>query len=363
MPPSPDRQKNMLLHSWHNVIAMRIRHYQHMTRRILNKILIAATCFLFTGETHLLAYSVLTHEAIVDASWDNTLRPLLLERYPGTTDDQLREAHAYAYGGCVMPDMGYYPFGSKYFTNLVHYVRTGDFVDNLLDEAQDINDYAFALGVLCHYNADKYGHAMGVNRCVPLVFPKDKQKYGDWVTYEEDPISHVRMEFGFDVLQTARGNYATQAYHDFIGFKISRPLLERAFLKTYGLSINELFKDFTRSSETFRWIIKNFFPTITRAAWASKKAQIRKTSPTMTRRKFEYKMRRTNYYHEFGKTHERPGFFPGVLALVVKILPKIGPLKDLKIKIPDAEGEKYFIQSFDTVLTRVHGICKQAASS
>jgi len=294
-------------------------------------------------------YSVLTHQAIVDVTWDKFIQPVLLKKFPLATTDQLNEAHAYAYGGAIAPDMGYYPFGSQFFTNLVHYVRTGDFVSALLNEAQDIDEYAFALGVLCHYYADKYGHPIGTNRCVPLVYDKDREKFGSAVTYEQDPVSHIRMEFGFDILQTARGNYASEKYHSFIGFQISRPVLERAFLKTYGLDINNVFKDFALAISTFRWVIKDLFPVITRAAWASRKSEIVKSNPGISRRKFEYKMHKANYYHEYGKKHEKPGFFPGLLAKVVFILPKVGPLKDLKIKVPGPEAEKIFIQSFDTV--------------
>jgi hypothetical protein len=294
------------------------------------------------------AYSVLTHEAIIDVSWDKTIKPLLLKKYPGSTEAQLKDAHAYAYGGAVVPDMGYYPFGSKLFTNLVHYVRTGDFVNALLDESNDINEYSFALGVLCHYNADKYGHPIGTNHCVPLVYPKDKAKFGSVVTYQQDPLSHIRMEFGFDILQTARGNYASEQYHDYINFKIARPVLERAFLKTYGLDINDIFTDLPLAIATFRWIIKDLFPTITKAAWSSRRQEILKSNPGITRRRFQFKMRKANYYHEYGKKRERPGFWPGVLATVVKVLPKVGPLKDLKITVPGPEAEKIFIQSFDS---------------
>jgi hypothetical protein len=306
------------------------------------------------------AYSVLTHEAIVDAAWDKILKPLLLKKYPEATEAQLNDAHAYAYGGSVAPDMGYYPFGSKEFTNLVHYVRTGDFVNALIDESQDLNEYAFALGVLSHYYSDKYGHPNGTNRCVPLMYPELKQKYGPVVTYEQDPISHVRMEFSFDIVQTARGNYASTTYQSFIGFKVSRPVLERAFLKTYGLDINDIFKDFSLSIETFRWINKNFFPLITRAAWAGKKKSIKQANPGITKRKFQFKMKNANYYHEYGKRHEKPGFFAGMLSKIVTVLPKVGPLKSFKLNVPDPDAEKIFIQSFDTVLVHytvaLHGM-------
>src|SRR5258708_7236003 len=178
-------------------------------------------------------YSVLTHEAIIDSAWNDSIKPVLLKRFPHTTPEQLSEAHAYAYGGAIIQDMGYYPFGSKFFTDLVHYVRSGDFVEAMLSEAQDVNEYAFALGALSHYEADNEGHPIAVNRSVPILYPKLRAKYGDRVTYVEDPAAHLKTEFGFDVVQVARGRYRSEDYHDFIGFKVAKPVLERAFKATY----------------------------------------------------------------------------------------------------------------------------------
>jgi hypothetical protein len=296
------------------------------------------------------AYSILTHEAIVDASWEKGLQPLLLLKYPGSTNEQLKEAHSYAYGGAIAPDMGYFPFGNPLFTNLVHYVRSGDFVNNLLDEAQNLNEYAFALGCLSHYMSDKYGHNLGTNRCVPMVYPKIKKKFGSVVTYDEDHTSHKRMEFAFDVLQTALGNYATPKYHDFISFNVARPVLERAFSLTYGLDINEVFGDLSLAISTFRWSVMSLFPTLTKTAWAMKKNEIRKMQPNSTSRNFKFKMKRAIYYKEFGNKIQKPGFFPTILSWFICILPKVGPLKSLKYIPPGPAAEKLFIQSFDAVL-------------
>jgi hypothetical protein len=60
------------------------------------------------------SYSVLTHETIIDTLWLDAIRPILLVRFPNATEDQLREAHGYAYGGCIIQDLGYYPLGSRY---------------------------------------------------------------------------------------------------------------------------------------------------------------------------------------------------------------------------------------------------------
>src|SRR5579864_4023767 len=92
------------------------------------------------------AYSVLTHKEIIDLAWDDSIRPLLLARYPHLSSAELDEAHAYAYGGSAIQDMGYYPFGKQFFSNLTHYVRSGDFVGWLLANAQTIDEYAFAIG-------------------------------------------------------------------------------------------------------------------------------------------------------------------------------------------------------------------------
>ena len=295
------------------------------------------------------AYSVFAHEALIDAVWDKHLVPLLKNKYPSINDSLLKEAHAYAYGGAVAPDMGYYPFGSKLFTNLVHYVRSGDFVTALLNEAATPNEYAFALGALCHYYADIYGHRLGVNLSVPVQYPKDREKFGNIVTYEEDEVAHKRVEFWFDVSQTAKGNYASQSYHDFIGFKVADSVLERAFYKTYDLHLTDAFPSFSRAVGTFRWTVKNFFPAITKAAWATKRAVIKKEHPTITARQFKYKMKKTNYNKEFGRERDKPGVFSFLLSGLIKILPKIGPLKPLKFKAPSPEVEKLYVKSFDTV--------------
>lgn len=308
---------------------------------------IALVTFLYLGHVQPSeAYSVLTHEAIVDANWDSVLAPLLRQKYPGISSDALKEAHAYAYGGAVAPDMGYYPFGSKLFTNLIHYVRSGDFVETLFNDAQNINEYAFAAGVLCHYYADIYGHKLGINVSVPLIYPKMGKKYGDTVTYAENRVSHIRTEFSFDVLQTARGNYASIAYHDFIGFQIARPLLERAFRETYGLDVNELFGNFPKAVARFRWAVINLMPVVTKAAWTDKKNEIRKLEPTATSRSFIYRMHRKNYRHQFGK-NEQPKFFAHLVSVLIQVLPKIGPLRVLVFEAPSPEAEKLFISSFD----------------
>jgi len=296
------------------------------------------------------AYSVLTHEALIDASWKKSILPLLKEKYPAAADSDLTKAHAYAYGGALIADMGYFPFGNVYFTDLAHYVRSGDFVENLLSESQTLNEYAFALGALCHYMADKYGHSLATNHVVPIVYPEMRERFGPVVTYDDDHTSHSRVEISFDVLEIARGNYASQNYHDFIGFEVAKPVLERAFLRTYGQDINTVFSNLDLTIATFRWSVKSLLPTVTRTAWVLKKNDIKKLNPSANERTFHYRMKRKAYYKEFGSSRQKPKFIERVLSFVVRVLPKVGPLKALKFKDVGPEGEKLFIRSFDTVI-------------
>ena len=299
------------------------------------------------------AYSVLTHEAIIDSAWDDVLKPLILTRYPVVSADQLLEAHAYAYGGAIIQDLGYYPFGSKLFSDLVHYVRSGDFPVALIREASDPNEYAFALGALCHYAADNNGHPTAVNRAVPMLYPKIRRKFGNVATYEDDPGAHLKAEFGFDVLEVARGNYAPKAYHDFIGFKVSKPVLERGFEATYGIPLKHVFASLDLALGTYRRTVSGLIPEMTKAAWDARKDDIEKTAAGMTRQKFVYNLSRASYEKEWGHNYERPGVGARVLAFLFRIVPRVGPFRAFAFRMPTPAAEKLFMQSFNDTLSRV----------
>ena len=312
----------------------------------LTRYLLLASLIAAFAAPRLEAYSVLAHEAIIDASWPNGIQPLLLKRFPTATPDQLIEAHSYAYGGAIIQDMGYYPFGSKFFSDLAHYVRSGDFIAALIRDSQDLNEYAFALGSLAHYAADNEGHPIAINRSVPLMYPKLRAKFGNTVTYEDNPASHLKVEFAFDVVQVARGKYEPNAYHDFIGFRVSKPVLERAFQDTYCLDINKVFKDLDRALGTYRFTVGSLIPEMTKTAWVAKKDDIQKLQAGMTQRHFVYRYSRATYHKEWDRKYDRPGFGARFLAWLFRILPKVGPLKALAFKVPTPEAERLFLASF-----------------
>ncbi len=306
--------------------------------------------FLLIGASPAKAYSVLAHEAIVDAEWDIGIKPLLVKKFGLITGPQFKEAHSYTYGGALMADMGYMPGGNALFTDLLHYVRSGDFIINLLNEAHTLNEYAFALGAMSHYMADKYGHSMATNVTVPLVYPKLRKKFGDTVTYDEDHTSHSRMEFTYDVLQVYNGSYASNAYHDFIGFNMAVPALERAFKITYGQDLHDYFKDIESNINTFRWGVRNLFPRMIRNAGKANKSKIKEINPTPVAKVFRYRMKRHMFNLEYGKHKHTQSFLARVLAGIVHLLPKAGPLKTLKFVDPTPKGEQLFAQSFKAII-------------
>ncbi len=290
------------------------------------------------------AYSVLTHEVIIDLVWDTEIRPLLLQRFPNATPEEIKEAHAYAYGGAVIQDLGYYPFGSQYFSNLAHYVRSGDFVLAMLREAQDINEYAFALGALSHYAADITGHP-AVNRSVAMEYPKLARKFGPSVTYDEDKAAHIRVEFGFDVLQVATGRFSFDQYHDFIGFKVSKPLLQRTTLDVYGVPLKDAIAHEDLAIGTYRWAISRAIPKMTKVALAWRGQQMAREIPSFDRRKFLYRLSRADYEKAWGSQYKRPGVGSKILAILLKIVPHVGPFKGLTYKDPSPQTEQMYLRS------------------
>ncbi len=320
-----------------------------------------AIAAVLCGAAPLFSYSVLTHEAIIDAAWDPTIKPLLLYRFPQTAPEALVKAHAYAYGGAIVADMGYYPFGSHQFSDLLHYVRPNAFVINLIQEAADVNEYAFALGSLAHYIADIDGHSIGVNRAVPLLYPKLRARYGDVVAYEDDPGAHIKVEFGFDVAQVARGNYAPKTYHDFIGFEVAKEALERAFLKTYGFEMKELFLSEDLALGTFRHSVSKTIPDLTMVAWQLNKDQLMKDKPGLTRRKFVYTLSRAEYRKEWGNEYRRPGIGSRILAFFLHLIPRVGPFKALSFKPLTPQAETLVEKSFNATMAGYRKLLDESA--
>ena len=329
------------------------RHLKHIVLSIALAVGLGSTCA---------AYSVLTHEEVVDLLWKDDIQPLLLEKFPNASPEELRAAHAFAYGGSLVQDMGYYPFGNKYFSDLTHYVRSGDFIVNLVQEASDLNEYAFALGALAHYSSDNMGHP-AINQSVAMLFPDLRERYGSNVTYEDNPKAHIRTEFGFDMTQVAKNRYTSDRYHDFIGFEVSKPVLERAFQDTYGMPLNEVLKNEDLAIGTFRRAISRIIPEMTRVALVARKSDMVKETPNFNSRKFRYYLSRANYQREWGKGYRKPGAGTRVLAFFLRFVPKVGPFKALDFKIPTRKTEDLYVASVNHTLDNYRGLLKEVRAN
>ena len=314
-----------------------------MMRRICFAVLLALIAF----SPRAFAYSVLSHEEVVDMAWKEQIIPLLQQRYPTITADELRQAHAYAYGGSVIQDIGYYPFGSHYFSDLLHYVRPNEFVEALIRDSKTPDEYAFALGALAHFCGDTEGHPL-INELTSAEYPPLRARYGKSVTYAEDPTAHLRTEFGFDVVEVAQGNYSQQDYHDFIGFQVSKELLERAFFETYGRQMGDIIKHEDLAINTYRMAVSNLIPKFTSIAFVSYQNQVQKAQPGVEKSRFLYRLNKTEYRTEFGMQHLHVGMGGRIVAVLLHVVPKIGPFKSMKLKLPDAEEQILCLRSINS---------------
>jgi hypothetical protein len=287
---------------------------------------------LFISPATVNAFSVLAHQAIVDQAWHKTLVPLIRKRFPNTTEQDLTDARAYARGGSHLPDLGYFPLGNHSFTDFLHYVRSGDFVNRLIAEAGSSQEYAFALGMMAHYEADTVGHPLGTNLAVPIIYPELAAQYGDSVTYAQSPSSHLQTEFRFDVLQVAHRGEVPELFEHSIEFQVPKDFLDRVFKETYGLGLNDLFENFDVALVTYRWGFRILIDEGTGIAWQLYKGDIETLEPGMVRKQFLPAMSRGDFEQEFGKAFLEPGFFVRFVGVIGNLFPNIGPFARLPYK-------------------------------
>ena len=286
---------------------------------------------------------MLAHQAIVDQAWDGTLLPAVRERFPHATQQELEDARAYARGGAHLPDLGYFPLGSHLFTDLLHYVRTGDFYERAVKEAGSPQEYAFALGMLAHYEADTIGHPEATNLAVPIIYPKLAARYGDSATYADSPSAHLQTEFRFDVLQVAHRQEVPNFFEHSIEFKVPREFLERVFQETYGLKLDDLFVNYEVALNTYRWGFRTLINEATGIAWELYRQDIESLEPGIKRAQFVQPMSRADFVKQFGTAFLEPSHFVRFIGFLGNLVPNIGPLKRLPFKpLPDDVKQFYF---------------------
>jgi hypothetical protein len=292
------------------------------------------------------AYSLLTHEQLIDLTWQSSIVPLLRSRYPNITPEELERARSYAYAGCVIQDVGYYPFGDPFFSDLTHYVRSGDFVVHLFQGAKDANQLAFAIGALSHYIGDNIGHSQATNRAVPVEFPKLAAKYGPVVTFGEGKHPHIQTEFAFDINQIAHHRLAPVSYLRHVGLNVPTAQLATAFYETYGLS-----EDFSKARSRrinvggFRFAVRSFLPRIAYALTVLHRGRMPADSTSPDLQKLADEVAQVAAENNWDHYRKKAGIGTYSLAGVIYVLPKIGPLKMLAIKGPTDKTEEEYVRS------------------
>lgn len=319
-----------------------------MMRCFATILVVLLLCFSTPG----FGYSVLTHQQIIDLSWRESIRPVLLSRYPNTTEADLRRAQAFAYGGCAIQDAGYYPFGHVFMSDLTHYVRTGDFVAALIRDSRNVNELAFALGALSHYVGDSYGHQDAVNPSTAVEFPKLAAKYGSVVTYDESPHGHVRTEFAFDINQLSKRRFAPSAYLQHIGLEVPSRLLEQAFFETYGLHLRSMMVDRKAAIGSYRRAVRSFIPDFAYAEVLLHKKNFPDDLPSAQFDKFQRRLAEADFNNGWEQYRKKAGMRTHLLAFVIIIVPKIGPMSYLAIRGPNQQTEEKYVTSVNRTLDR-----------
>lgn len=331
--------------------------------RLIKQVRWFAFTLLLLGTSPVRAYSVQSHQQLVDLSWKSDFVPLLLARYPGLTQGQLREAHAYAYGGCAIQDLGYYPFGDKFFSELLHYVRTGELVQQLLADANTADELAFALGALSHYVGDSLGHSLATNDAVAVEFPTLRSKYGTWVTYDEDPHAHVQAEFAFDVNQISKGRFAPVPYLESVGLQVPVPLLARAFQETYGVPLRDVLGGSQRPNLFgYQLSVHHLLPRIAaaEAILHGKDMPPDTAGPDLDR--MAQALKKSGFDNGWQKFRTAPGPGTYLLAGLIAVVPKFGPLTMLSVKGPTTQTEQDYVRSLDRSIDTMRFLLAQLAT-
>jgi Zinc dependent phospholipase C len=315
--------------------------------------------FPLLAQGSLLAYSVQTHEQLIDLNWKGVIKPFLLRRFPGATEAQLERAHAYAYGGCAIQDLGYYPFGNEFFSDLTHYVRSADFIRNLFQEAKNPNELAFAIGALSHYVGDTVGHLKAVNPAVAVEFPKLAKQYGPSVTYAENPHAHVRTEFAYDVNEISKHRMAPSAYLRHIGLRVPTALLANAFFRTYGLEFQDVLGERRPVLRGYRFAVRSFLPRIAYAEVLLHRSGFPPDTPSPAFQIFQQHLAEADFEKGWNQYRKKPGIGTYLLAGIIVILPKVGPLSLLAIQGPTTQTQQWYVQSVNAATDTLEALLKK----
>ena len=110
------------------------------------------------------------------------------------------------------------------------------------------------------------------------------------------------------MVQVAKNRYASQQYHDFIGFQVSKPLLERTFPIVYGVELKDVLVHEDLAIGSYRFAVSRMIPEMTQIALRTHEKDMMKETPDFAKKKFLYRLSRSDYEKEWGKDYTKPDF-------------------------------------------------------
>jgi hypothetical protein len=160
-------------------------------------------------------------------------------------------------------------------------------------------------------------------------------------------------------VQVAKNRYASQQYHDFIGFQVSKPLLERTFPLVYGVELKDVLAHEDLAIGSYRFAVSRMIPEMTKIALRTHKKDLMKETPNFAKKKFLYRLSRSEYEKDWGKDYEKPGFSVRFWAVALRYMPKVGPFKALAFNNPTPQTEDLYFKSINTTVDQYRIYLKQ----
>ena len=101
---------------------------------------------------------------------------------------------------------------------------------------------------------------------------------------------------------------------------------------------------------SYRHAVSTVIPRTTKVAWHLKRSEIQHSDPSETKTKFIYNISNSGYRKEWGDVYEKPSFFARLKALIVRLVPKIGPFSALAFHPPPPAVEQIYMHGFNETL-------------
>jgi hypothetical protein len=110
---------------------------------------------------------------------------------------------------------------------------------------------------------------------------------------------------------------------------------------------------------SYRYSVSKMIPEMTQVALRTHKKDLMRETPGFAKRKFLYRLSRSEYEKEWGKDYTKPGFGTRVLAIVLRYMPKIGPFKALAFNNPTPQTEDLYFKSINATVDQYKALLEE----